>query len=133
MKINIKTTGTAPDGLINKEEYSYTGTLSCIKDSVYIKYDSENDGIKSSNIIKYKDGAIERTVKGESTSTMRFIEGRETTTNYITPYGTFPMRIMTIHIGMRKKEEGIYFEIEYMLTVSGEMLGNYNMQIDVCS
>ena len=105
-----------------EESYEYDGRVQRREDTVYCIYTSidPDNKIKNSNIIKYKDGNMTRICKGETTSTMNFIPGVETTTNYVTIYGTFPLRFMTNHLECKFNENEITIEVQYLLNISGE-------------
>lgn len=115
------------------EELSYEGILSSVGDSTYISYESVNpeDGEKTSNRIKIKGNILERQTLGEARSVITFEKGRETTTNYITPYGTFPMRFLTSHLEIVEQSDEIKMCVEYVLTVDNEPTYDCVMEIIV--
>ncbi len=127
VEITITTTQKSAD---TGEEYTdkiYEKGIFREKDGrFFILYDKkEEDGSSSSNTIKIdKDGSVTRMVKGSIASNMRFVEGIETSTNYVTPYGTFGMSFKTARINVDNGEE--YFKLiqNYLLSMDGKAVAD---------
>ena len=132
-KIKIKSFQRSIDtGEAIRDEYIREGKFNLVGDTVYISYedvDAEN-GNKTFNRIKVKDNEVTRTVKGDLDSTMIFAKGRETTTNYITPFGVISLRILTKYISITDSED-YCITLEYILSLDGKPHSDNEMVIQV--
>ena len=68
--------------------------------------------------------------QGEIRSNMRFIEGEETQSEYIMPYGKLSINIATELLEAALGENGGQLRLKYILTISGEEYYN-DMKIKI--
>ena len=81
-----------------KDRTVQTATAECHdgNGSIYILYEETGDGGETTkNIIKLKGGVLELTKRGAVNARMVFEPGQEHMTLYATPFGSFPLGVLT--------------------------------------
>ena len=118
------------DGEELQEQFDYNGTVFEKNGAFYIGYVQKDEGsIETQNrLIAYEDKIV-RTSKGDSFSRMEFVPGKETKTMYATAYGTFDMTFMTKYYSIKKVDEKLSIELEYILSINGEPSSEMTMSV----
>ena len=117
---------------VQTEEINVKGVLRKKDDSIYLFYEEKepDSGCITRNSVKIEGGkSVTRTCSGYKASTMRFVDGSETATNYVTKYGTFAMKFMTNYVSVTETDKEIRVSIEYILSVDSAPIGNQQLTI----
>ncbi len=96
----------------------------------YILYKIENDGDRTSVMIKLTGDAVLIKRSGSAESSMEYRIGQKSSFLYKVPYGMIEMEIETQSIISRLDADGGYINLVYMLTAQGEKYFN-DMEITV--
>lgn len=122
------------DGQVINEHFEYDGSAGRVGDAFYISFvqvDDESQG-EIKNLIKIEDNLITRTSKGHGiNNNMVFAPGKNTRTDYKTPYGNIPMVIFTKHVQVVKSSSNMHVVFEYILSMNNEPVTECEMKINV--
>ena len=111
---------------------SYDGKLKSIGSTHYVFYtEKDEEGIETANRLKVTDCELVRECKGRSTSVMNFFPSRETTTNYVTMYGTFAMRFMTRFYKRCDVDNGMDIYVEYVMSMDDKPSADCTLKIEL--
>lgn len=113
-------------------EQSAPGTLYERNGSLYILYDEKTEeGGTVKNTIKLKGTILELTKKGIVNTCMVFEPGREHMTDFVTPFGSLRLGVLTDSVEMRESEEQMEITSSYMLTESGRIISHCKISIKI--
>ena len=99
----------------------------------FIEYDeTEATGMEgTSTTIELDDTYVSLTRSGTVETTLLFIEGRQTTSYYETPYGTMMMGINTEKVDASFTEEGGSVSVKYTMSMNNLFSGANTFEIQV--
>lgn len=98
-----------------------------LKDGIgYISYAAGNTKV----FIKAGKNGVSVKRTGETKSDMRYEQGKSIDLDYVTPYGTFDMKLYTETVIIRLDEKGGKISLRYTLETGGDKLYN-NMIIHI--
>lgn len=99
----------------------------------YILFDELMEGVSSpiKNRIKIKKNCVEVQKKGVITSHLIFEEGKNNTSNYTVPYGSFLMENRTSRVEIKEEENKIEAAASYQLYMNGEYSADCYIRIKI--
>lgn len=97
----------------------------------YIMYKTVTDGETYSTVIIVNKDTVSVKRKGFTESNMQYDMSRETISHFITPYGSFPMRIKTRSISYDFDENGGILELNYISVMQDqEYINQMTIKVD---
>ena len=97
----------------------------------YILYDEPAEGFEETthNILKFNEKKLEVRKRGLLEVHMIFEENKKNISMYQTPFGRMDMGIATTRIALTEQPERIVLEVNYALEMSGNYVGDCNIQV----
>ena len=101
--------------------------------SCYILYEeqAQDSGAVTRNAIKLKGSVLEMTRRGEIHSRMVFEAGKSHLTDYVTPYGTLRMEILTKALEISRRDNGLEAVLDYTLYLDGQFLSDCELTVSM--
>lgn len=115
-------------------EFISEGSYEYDEKETVVKYSekSPETGLNVTNaVIRILKDEIFLSRMGESSSEMYFKKGEFSTTEYVTPYGTFDMTLMSNKVEINLNENGGNVEIEYVLSMDKLSFIKNNLSLTV--
>lgn len=102
-------------------------------DKIYVRYEEKlaEDTPPVRSCLKLYEGHMVLTRSGGVKVTMHFENGMEHKTGYITPYGTFAMKVRTGKMDFKDNEKELMANVEYELDLEDARYASCQMQITV--
>lgn len=96
------------------------GTYGKIGETHVITYEeSDEEGMLYTTTMRLRDDYLEVTKKGTITSKLVYELGKETVTEYVTPYGALSLEFNTKLIEIMDEDEKICAHVEYAMGICG--------------
>lgn len=96
------------------------GTYGKIGETHVIVYkETDEDGMEYQTTMRLRDDYLEVTKKGTITSKLVYELGRETVTEYVTPYGALSLEFNTTSIEVIEDAECMRAHVEYAMGICG--------------
>lgn len=96
------------------------GTYGKIGETHVITYEeTDEDGVVYKSTLRIKEGSIEVTKKGTMTSKLVYELGRQTVTEYNTPYGAISLEFDTTVLNVEETEDKLTAYVEYGMGICG--------------
>ena len=130
VKINIHTIQYNEYGEKNEIIVEATGTLYEKKDNKYVIYKEIEEGQETTTSIKIEDKKVTIKRFGEINSTMTFEEGKNQSSNYMTPQGMFIVQTNTNKLVLNQ-ENNIDIVIDYNIEISEMFRGRNEIKIKI--
>lgn len=101
----------------------------------YLLYEEPVEGSSEiiRNTLKIKKGCVEMMKKGPLDIHMVFEEWKNQKAQYRTPFGSFPVNIITGAVEMKEEEYDIHVVLNYVLEFDGEYLTDSRVNVHVKS
>ena len=92
---------------------------------------SEDSGSVTRNAIKLKGSVLEMTRRVEIHSRMVFEAGQSHLTDYVTPYGTLRLEVLTETLELSRRSGGLDAALKYTLRLDGQFLSDCTLTLSI--
>lgn len=92
---------------------------------------SEDSGSVTRNAIKLKGSVLEMTRRGEIHSRMVFEAGQSHLTDYVTPYGTLRLEVLTETLELSRRSGGLDAALKYTLRLDEQFLSDCTLTLSI--
>ncbi len=97
----------------------------------YVFFEKETEGIQEKFSLKFDGEGLEYSRNGVLKSVVVLRTGRQTNSQYITPYGQFEMGFFTTSYEVNEKDGYLAVNAEYDMTLNGQMHESGRIMIEV--
>lgn len=135
--VRITVTGVSDSG--NPEEMpEFTQTVAeghygVINEKGVVSYEEtdEDTGALTKTLVRFDEGSLEVTRKGNIESKLVFTSGERYETAYATPYGSFTMATVTEEFRREESEEKIELHVTYDMELNNEFVSKNSIVIEI--
>ncbi|MCK8625124.1 DUF1934 domain-containing protein [Apilactobacillus xinyiensis] len=130
VRISLKTQ-IEQNNEVNDFNFDVIGSIVQIEDSLYIRYNENNDVTVPVTIkIPGNDQDVQLTRKAAGTHTKLFFnKNKVIPTKYETPYGKIDIRVFTSKLEFTDKKEYGNLSIDYIISDHQDILGRYKIRL----
>lgn len=108
------------------------GTYGKIGETHVITYEeTDEDGMVYKTTMRLREDSLEVTKKGTITSKLLYELGKETVTEYVTPYGALSLEFNTTSIEVKLEDERLLAHVEYAMGICGAHHADSRIDIKV--